>query len=217
MGAPGRDLAQAHRDLAWLIGAAQHLLDARHKGTPRYWLGSSSRAKHRGQVRTVDPDVSVHGKPAPLNLDAFDQLTDLTTWALTTAPQLGRDYRIVVREGWPDPRPALTHIRTHLTPRTPTDLATRIAADAHQHAHRVAILLGLITDGQVLDADCPHCHHHKCLRVFDTADGPLIACLSPACRVESTDRSGRYHWHGHAAWRYPQGWISLAKMLDDAT
>ena len=217
-----RHLAQARRDLAWLTHTWPQLLESRLKGTPRYWIGGTVGNINRGPHESVDPSVA--GAPAPLLLDVYDALCDINHWADDTSDAIAqltgteRPWLAVCdpNGGWADPTGRIAYIGDQLDEvvRLEPDLADAITREASAHAHRSAALMGLIVDGQVLDADCPYCHKSRVLKNLDTPDGPTIVCLSDVCR-DQQDATGHTRLYGRRAWRHPDGWTQLAKMLSE--
>jgi hypothetical protein len=96
---------------------------------------------------------------------------------------------------------------------------------------RAAAALGLILDGQLLDALCPWCDGRtdrhptggaRTLRVHvlhrrDQPDTPVVACEGGHCQPSSADASGdpADRWHGHPTWPQHE-WEWLAARIDHA-
>lgn len=220
---PSRHLAQARRDLTWLTHTWPQLLECRLKGTWRYWIGGST--VHNTTHGPAD-DPSVAGAPAPLYLDVYDAACEVNSWADETsdaaAQLLGVDRPALAfnstEGGWSDPTGRLAFIADNLAAvaRQEESFAQDISHEAAAHAHRAATLMGLIVDGQILDADCPYCHKRRVLKNIDTPDGPTIVCLSDVCR-DQEDSTGHRRLYGRRSWRYPDGWVQLAKMLEESS
>ena len=212
-----RALNDAHRDLNWLQLTWGDLAHSRLKGTPRTWLHQGPGTPRHPHPTEPDPALTIPGQPAPLHLDVLDAIIDTTRWADTHAGIIAETLHqppLPHPTGLPpDPRPWLAYINDHIDELSiiDTEHTAQLIRHAHLKATHAARLLGLLTGGQVLDADCPYCRLSRVLTVIapDLQD-PLIVCMG-RCWADD-NRRGHFTWRGRVAWSRDD-WPRLARMI----
>lgn len=179
----------------------------------------------RQQGVVVPPGES----PAPYDLDIADLLVeiltaadtlaervaeiveaDLIAWAGTWASTLPTIAPPAAAHAFADPRAHLAFLAEHaaLIAVLDPDLLEHLADTAQRHIDRAAPALGLVADGQLLDALCPWCHGTtgahpvggaRTLRVRTLPGGrAVVVCEGGRCEPDPADCGIR--WRGLPAW-----------------
>lgn len=205
-------------------------------GTTKPWTKPPARAERtplqREQARLEREqrvDLAPGETPAPLDLDVMDVLEEILTAAvdlarLTCAPieadlvaWAGSWARSVPTLAPPAPRSAYADPRVHLNAvaelleelaRVDADELEMVAYRCERLLRRAHEALGLVTDGQLLDALCPWCGGAtgahpvggaKTLRVRTLPGGrPVVVCEGGRCEPSTADCGIR--WRGLPAW-----------------
>lgn len=134
-------------------------VDSRHKGTPRVLTNALSPTTGRH-----DDGMRGYGStPAPLHLDVLDVISTVVASADTLAEHiahtLGHEPPPAAASAYADPRPHLAHCAHHLAAACQADPDMADAARARIIPMHTRVLggLGLLVDGQLIDAICPFC------------------------------------------------------------
>ncbi|MEV4458480.1 hypothetical protein [Microbispora sp. NPDC049633] len=213
--------------LAWLIEYWPDLLEARLPGTPRPWRYEPLTAEQRAardeearQDRLERTTDALGESPAPLDVGvlstALELLVRADDLAAEVAEHAGVDVLPPPRLGQLDARPYLEHARRHIT----LDLEERAAPIVALMVGKVAAVLGLVVDGQLLAVVCPWCQGitddepiggAHTWRVRELPGGQVaIVCESGHC--EPPAREVGTWWGGRPCWPMSE-WERLARLV----
>lgn len=252
---------EAVAELLEIVGwLAVSLLPGTHKPYSPPQMSAEKRAEmdaadrlHRqvsadGNRHTIMP---LGESPAPMDLSVLDLLVDVLTMAdhhddlVSTAA--GVEPLPSALSHFADPAPYLWHVDVHLARAgrcveacalpggcghpSPADVAKTVHEACEALVFRARSMLGLVTDGQLLDALCPWCGGRtskhpvggartlrvKMLPVVNNATGtdeeiPAIVCEGN-CSAPTSDYG--LVWRGHPAWHSGE-WDWLVKRIEKA-
>lgn len=222
--------SDAQDGLAWLIEYWPDLLEARLPGTPRPWryepLTPAQRAARdeEARIERLERTADALGEsPAPVDVGvlstALELLVRADDLAAAIAEHAGVDILSPPRFGQLDARPYLEYARRHLT----LDLEEWAAPIVQSMVEKVAAILGLVVDGQLLAVVCPWCRGvtdeqpvggAHTWRVRELPGGQVaIVCESGHC--EPPPREVGTWWGGRPCWPMSE-WERLARLVHEA-